>query len=238
LPARVVLVLAFLGTLALGETISARASLWQRPDDSELAPRVHPVFAAIQAQIEAAGFPSPILLATDQAELFNDLLLTSAPVTADLQVGSAGWKAPGAPNYEISLGIAGGDPRLAMLDGYIGRQAFDTMAERDGSEDCPSSEDYCASTPLLAGPPIVERFYDFTVNGQIAVVDHTACCNGESWLVEWYDSQVDVSYGLELRLLLAQRVGSGINPENAAHARGLADLAATLVPAELLSRSR
>ena len=235
MPVHIVLVLALFSTLALGERFDARASLLQGPDELQALPRGHPVFAGIQTQLEVAGFPSPILLATDRADVFNDLLLTGAPVTADLQFGSAGWKAPGAPNYEISVGIAGGDPRLAVLDGYVGRHAFDTVAERDDSEDCPGSEDYCASTPLVAGPPIVERFYGLSVDGAVAVVDHTACCNGESWLVEWYDSRVDVSYGLELRLLLAHRVGSGINPENATHARGLADLAATLVAAERLS---
>lgn len=175
-------------------------------------------------------------MATDTANILNDLFLTGAVVTADLQVRSSGWKAQGAPNYEITAGVMGGDRRLLVLDGYVGRLAFEAVAERDGDE-CPAPAAYCASTPLVAGPPIVEQFYSLTVSGYPSVVDHTVCCNGESWLIEWHDSVADVSYGLELRLLLAQRVGGvGIGPDNLVAAQRLAEFAASLLPVQLLSQ--
>src|SRR5436305_2871612 len=133
------------------------------------------------AQRAGGVFPGPDLVPREYAT-FLDALLTRANPASRTEDSSDGWRAPGVPMYEIALGVLGGDAPNVVVDGYIGRAAFDaTFGVGPDEADCAPTAQYCAFTPYVAGPPIAERIAGLKVGELAAVARHLTCCNGETW---------------------------------------------------------
>jgi hypothetical protein len=176
-------------------------------------------------------FPGVMLVPRRDVAILRDLFLCCASVHRDDQAGPPSW------HYEIRLSRPEGSGE-ATLSGDTGRGAYEELADRAaawGVGDCPLDASYCAFFHPFAQPgdkPDSEAFSGLTVKGQPAVVRHSTCCNGEQWVIRWYDPAEDLSYGLRLYLDVARRVGANnqIGPDNLRFASWLADTASDLVP--------
>ena len=156
--------------------------------------------------------------------LFADLPLTGAGVDPDLLTGQA--------VYRIVLGDPFG--ANATFSGSRGRAVYDSQSSLP--TECDPNDTYCATDNgyIVAGPPTNEYFAGLTVGDQPAIVRHITCCNGEYWSLSWYAPASDTSYGVDLALDIAGRLGaSGIEPSNVEAAQALTEIASNLSPVQL-----
>lgn len=156
--------------------------------------------------------------------LFAGMDVTAAGVDRDILTGQ--------PAYRVVLGDALG--ANAAFTGARGRAVYDSQSALP--VDCDPSDSYCAidNGYIVAGPPTNEYFTGLTVGDQPATAKHVTCCNGEYWSLNWYAPATDTSYGLDLALHVAARLGaSGIDPSNLQAAQALADAASDLVSIRL-----
>jgi hypothetical protein len=143
---------------------------------------------------DGAAFSGQILVPAADAPLFQGLSAAAIdPLPAE----------DGRPaGYQLWLTTDGQHGTLPAieLDGALGRwpdQVENNSAVPDG---CVVEAGSCANHPSAGSQsqPGAERFFDLTVKGQPAVVEHRTCCDGESWSVAWYDPAIDQSFLLVL----------------------------------------
>lgn len=167
------------------------------------------------AQSAYPSLPASLVPPAD-LEPFSDL-----PVT-DIEGDSTSYRVVYGPMGDASATIAG---RVGTDDAITGL-FFPAFT-------CASTALYCTAT--ISGrdgtPPGSEIFHGLAVNGQPASAIHINCCAGVHWAVQWYDTDANVTYALELDQAEAVPYGDMITPKNLAAAQRLAGLAAQLIPA-------
>lgn len=185
-----------------------------------------PVHDASAGERPATTFQGPFRLPRPDAAFIAGLAPSSAWVSTNSYI------AAGAPTYSVVLGPSPAEGNITFW-GTSGRTRWgEDQKPPEGCERFTGS--YCPYTFYVQGAPLVERFTDLQMGGQPAIAVHGTCCNGETWSVEWYEPEAEVTYGMSLYLEPANALGAnGLSPSHVEQARRLAEMASQLVSVRL-----
>lgn len=205
-------------------TATLVAGLW-RPGNAQIVKMVHPLFDRALPRVAEAGFHGIVSVPSNQISLLDGLSIISAGLD-----GTYGVAEP-TRSYRITLGQLGSGERAAFFGsaGTAGLELVRRYRTNQPTPECPAEAPYCAFSGI--GDRLTDEvFRGYMVHDQPLLISHTTCCNGEYWNINWYEPDVDMSYGIILSQDVAHRIGAnGVTPANNVYAQQLADFVTDLM---------
>jgi hypothetical protein len=208
-------------------TMALVAGLWRtgsaQVDPIPTVKMVHPLFERALPRVAEAGFHGVVSAPSNQVSLLDGLSIISAGLDSTYGVVET------QRSYRITLGRLG-EGESAAFFGSVGTAGLErAKSYNQPTADCSAEAPYCAF-PGVGDRLTSELFRGYTAGDQPLLISHIICCNGEYWNLNWYQPDVDMSYGIVFTMHVAHRVGAnGVTPNNSVYAQQLADFVTDLI---------